>query len=205
MFSFYFQACNKNVIKGEKKVIEGKKMKLFIIYFIFVIRALKADDDPVVCLEMGCVRGKSFKGNFKEFEGFLGIPFAQPPVNELRLKVSRHKICNSMCNLCINKIYASRVKLKKVLFRIKDPQPIEEKWNEVLNATEEKTQCMQKNYLIPNPTVYGVEDCLYLYVYRPKVSSIMSSLGSNQSEHFLFSPSESESDYNFTLKTNDQL
>ena len=68
------------------------------------------------------------------------------------------------------KIYSVRVKLKKVSFRIKDPQPIEEKWKGVLNATEEKIQCMQKNYLIPNPTVDGVEDCLYLYVYRPKVS-----------------------------------
>lgn len=64
------------------------------------------------------------------------------------------------------------MKLIKDSFRIKDPQPIEEKWNDVLNATEEKTECMQKNYLIPNPTVSGVEDCLYLYVYRPKVRSI---------------------------------
>lgn len=51
-----------------------------------------------------------------------------------------------------------------------DPVPIVEKWAETFNATEEKSFCMQKNYLIPNPTVAGVEDCLYLYVYRPKVS-----------------------------------
>lgn len=56
--------------------------------------------------------------------------------------------------------------------QIQDPVPIEEKWNEILNATEEKMYCMQKNYLLPNPTVSGVEDCLYLYVYRPKVRQI---------------------------------
>lgn len=39
------------------------------------------------------------------------------------------------------------------------------------NATEPKMFCMQKNYLMPNPTVMGVEDCLHLYVYRPKVSA----------------------------------
>lgn len=64
-------------------------MKLLFINIIFGICAIKADDfDPVVCLDRGCVRGKSFKGNLKEFEGFLGIPYAKPPINELRLKVS---------------------------------------------------------------------------------------------------------------------
>lgn len=30
--------------------------------------------------------------------------------------------------------------------------------------------CIQKNFLKPDPVVEGVEDCLYLNVYRPKVS-----------------------------------
>lgn len=64
-----------------------------------------------------------------------------------------------------------RVKLKKVFSsRVQDPVQLTEKWDGVFNATEEKMYCMQKNYLIPNPAVSGVEDCLYLYVYRPKVS-----------------------------------
>lgn len=69
-------------------------MKLLFVTFVFGIGAIKADDsDPVVCIaERGCVRGKAFKGNLKEFEGFLGIPYAKPPVNELRLKVSWHKL-----------------------------------------------------------------------------------------------------------------
>lgn len=53
-----------------------------------VAETLNNDVDPVVCFGMGCVRGKSFKGYNKEFEGFLGIPFAAPPVGELRLRVS---------------------------------------------------------------------------------------------------------------------
>ena len=64
-------------------------MKILFITFIFGICVIKGDDvDPVVCFDKGCVRGRSFKGNLKEFEGFLGIPYAQPPINELRLKVS---------------------------------------------------------------------------------------------------------------------
>jgi carboxylesterase type B len=56
---------------------------------------------------------------------------------------------------------------------MKDPKPLAEKWTEVYNATAEKMYCMQKNYLMPNPTVSGVEDCLYLYVYRPKVRHLV--------------------------------
>ena len=59
---------------------------VILISVIFVIRVIEAD--PVVCFDKEmCVRGKTFKGNLKEFEGFLGIPFAKKPVNELRLKV----------------------------------------------------------------------------------------------------------------------
>lgn len=57
--------------------------------------AISADDvDPVVCYEKGCVRGKLLKGSNKEFEGFLGIPYAKPPVEELRLKVSLQTLHN---------------------------------------------------------------------------------------------------------------
>lgn len=72
-----------------------------------------------------------------------------------------------------------RVKFTKVFLFVcfvipmKDPAPVVEKWTEIYNATTEKMYCMQKNYLLPNPTVSGVEDCLYLYVYRPKVCAFV--------------------------------
>lgn len=151
-------------------------MKLLLLTFVFGICAtlVRADQDPVVCIEKGCVRGIHHKGNLKEFEGFLGIPYAKPPVDELRLKVSCKEVAQSdviACMLCI-KMYALRVKFKESFYRffwIKDPEPIELRFDGVYNATHEKMYCMQKNYLLPSPTVSGVEDCLYLYVYRPKV------------------------------------
>lgn len=89
-------------------------MPKFSLVFLAVavsVCAISADDEPVVCLEKGCVRGKSFKGNLKEFEGFLGIPYAKPPVGELRLKVSHEPRCILNYYLIY---YSSRVKLKKV-------------------------------------------------------------------------------------------
>ncbi|KAM7346101.1 juvenile hormone esterase-like isoform 2-T2 [Cochliomyia hominivorax] len=41
------------------------------------------------------------------------------------------------------------------------------KWEETLNAFEAKSDCMQKNYLLPGYPVSGSEDCLYLNIYRP--------------------------------------
>lgn len=66
-------------------------MSRFILLVVMAHCAVGADEaGPMVCFEKGCVRGKTFKGNVKEFDGFLGIPYAKPPVGELRLKVSLH-------------------------------------------------------------------------------------------------------------------
>lgn len=52
-----------------------------------------------------------------------------------------------------------------------DPVPAKP-WDGLLPATTIKSDCIQKNVLLPNPTVSGSEDCLYLNVYRPIVSKV---------------------------------
>lgn len=78
---------------------------MFKLLFVIAsgICAISSADEtnPIVCLERGCVRGKTFKGNLKEFEGFLGIPYAKAPINELRLKVSFVKFRS--CTTNVNK------------------------------------------------------------------------------------------------------
>ncbi|XP_069965151.1 juvenile hormone esterase-like isoform X1 [Bactrocera oleae] len=90
---------------------------------------------PKVCLyEMGCMQGKHMPGlGAHNFEAFLGIPYALPPVAERR-------------------------------FAIPKAFP---RWWGILDATAPKQNCVQKNYILPNPVVEGVEDCLYLNIYRP--------------------------------------
>ncbi|XP_036331506.1 esterase E4-like [Rhagoletis pomonella] len=50
--------------------------------------------------------------------------------------------------------------------RFKNPQPVEP-WNGTFSATEPHTECLQRNYFASPFTTSGVEDCLYLNVYRP--------------------------------------
>uniref|UniRef100_B4MQF1 GK21860 n=1 Tax=Drosophila willistoni TaxID=7260 RepID=B4MQF1_DROWI len=52
--------------------------------------------------------------------------------------------------------------------RFQSPK-IKARWFNTYDATKFKSDCIQKNYLISNPTVFGEEDCLYLNIYRPKV------------------------------------
>lgn len=45
---------------------------------------------PVCSDHMGCVRGRLMRGyNIPLFEAFMGIPYALPPVGELRFSVSK--------------------------------------------------------------------------------------------------------------------
>ncbi|XP_070066566.1 juvenile hormone esterase [Drosophila virilis] len=84
---------------------------------------------------LGCLRGIHMPGyQIKRFEAFLGIPYAQPPVGELRF--SNPKIMPKLRG--------------------------------IYNANAAKPDCIQKNYLLPTPIIYGQEDCLYLNVYRPE-------------------------------------
>ncbi|XP_018325031.1 venom carboxylesterase-6-like isoform X2 [Agrilus planipennis] len=52
--------------------------------------------------------------------------------------------------------------------RFKAPKPIS-RWEETLNATQDKPPCIQKNTLFINHSVEGEEDCLYLNVYTTSI------------------------------------
>ncbi|KAH8370631.1 hypothetical protein KR093_004383 [Drosophila rubida] len=84
---------------------------------------------------LGCLKGVYMPGyQSKRFEAFLGIPYALPPLGELRFSNP------------------------KVMPKLQG----------IYNASVAKPDCIQKNYLMPTPLIYGDEDCLYLNVYRPE-------------------------------------
>lgn len=67
---------------------------IFIIYFLFLasscISITSAELRPTVRIQQGLLKGKIMTSrNGKEFAAYLGIPYAEPPVKNLRLMVSK--------------------------------------------------------------------------------------------------------------------
>ncbi|KAK5647000.1 hypothetical protein RI129_005464 [Pyrocoelia pectoralis] len=87
----------------------------------------------------------------KSFNAFTGIPYAKPPVNELRFKVGIKYPINLF---------------KKHLLKPSTPS---DPWNGIFDATNPHSRCLQSYTYLKNYTVIGSEDCLYLNVYTPQV------------------------------------
>lgn len=78
----------------------------------------------------------------RTIRAFMGIPYAAPPVGELRFK---------------------------------GPQTVEPWFHKILYAQTEPPACSQVNVFDPSPNkkFTGQEDCLYLNVYTPFVSLLL--------------------------------
>lgn len=64
---------------------------VFFIGFIFQFVYSESLDPLVTIPTLGQVRGsRMFSFNQREFLAFRGIPYAQPPVGELRFRVSNY-------------------------------------------------------------------------------------------------------------------
>lgn len=76
---------------------------LFILLWNQSIANANESENPIVCIKNDfCIRGVNFKGNQKPFEGFLAIPYAKPPIHDLRLKVSLNLLDESIIKKIIS-------------------------------------------------------------------------------------------------------
>lgn len=117
------------------------------------------DKDDAFCTintNSGQIRGKQNRTLFENmaYYSFRGIPFAQPPISNLRFKVNHFYLTAN--------IYAGDVKM---IVSFQAPQKIEP-WTETLDAFEFGNDCIQPNRT--SMEFHGSEDCLYLNVFVPK-------------------------------------
>ncbi|XP_055694763.1 juvenile hormone esterase-like [Lutzomyia longipalpis] len=56
----------------------------------FISKSFLCEDvggnEPKVCTKVGCIRGKAEEGRLRPYEAFYGIPYAEPPLGELRFE-----------------------------------------------------------------------------------------------------------------------
>ena len=69
--------------------IRGSLVSLLGVLFLLSLSVAEINDDPVVNIpHLGSIRGTILKSAFKQRDilAFRGIPYAKPPVGELRFK-----------------------------------------------------------------------------------------------------------------------
>lgn len=125
-------------------------------------------DGPIVDTHYGKLKGiRSDSRQGRSFYEFLGIPYAAPPINELRFEVSftrwKYKHQNILeTNMDIMLYWVLKEKLITFSLNFQPPKP-PAKWEGVRDASRYGSQCLQLEMLLG--LILGDEDCLFLNVF----------------------------------------
>lgn len=108
----------------------------------------------IVATNYGLVQGVATLSLLNDvFFKFMGIPYAKPPVDALRFKVS---------------VYNSFSFRTQTQFSSKQDPQLPHPWIGIWDATREPSSCWQKDQFTGE--YLGSEDCLYLNVFTRNVS-----------------------------------
>lgn len=122
-----------------------------LVQFLIAVFSCLAEKEVVVELSPGTTLTGLKKAGYDQF---LGIPFAKPPVGDLRFKVRNTK-----------KLQLPTHNNHQFFQLIKNPQPLP-LWSGDRSAFETKPYCWQFDPAFGVPPS-GDEDCLYLNVFKP--------------------------------------
>jgi len=142
-------------------------MKLIISICVLILHILafvsgsdEGNKSPVVSLEkLGKLQGirySSRKG--REYFGFLGVPFGKIP--------QRFSVSCTGIKYIYDLVVHSRMKFIKTICSCQAPEPAEP-WEGVKAVDQLPPTCVHFNVLLQSNL--GVEDCLQLNVYTPKL------------------------------------
>lgn len=138
-------------------------LSLVILVFcvLFIYSAAKKNDPPVeATVEQGKLSGSWYVSrNGTKYHGFLGIPFAKPPIGALRFEVSvsHHRI---------RELRDEEVLILRSYMRLFQPPQQPDSWEGFRDATKVPQRCAQKWVRVSD---LGSEDCLYLNIFTPAV------------------------------------
>lgn len=108
---------------------------------------------PTVSLSQGVVSGIQRRlPNRGWFHCFQGIPYAEPPIGELRFEVYQQS--SRSCQF-----------IKLIFLNFQPPRPLLKFKEDVLDCSKERSVCFHTDILTKKRI--GSEDCLHLNVYRP--------------------------------------
>lgn len=156
-----------------------------LVCVLWYVSALKigasADDYKIVETHNGQVRGVRSVTLLKNipFYSFKGIPYAKPPLNDLRLKVNKsyfmwNEILKLLLNEILNECNNENSQFSTILEIWKAPEPVESWKPAVLDAFEHGKVCIQPGMYLPR-SLSQSEDCLTLNIYVPGRKSIKQS------------------------------
>lgn len=126
--------------------------------FLFVGNVLHAN---IVETKLGLIEGITRESrNGTLFYAYYGIPYAKPPLGELRFEV-KYNISGVSPTIVIQLFW-------RIIWIFITQDPVEAtKWEGIFNATQKPLMCSQ----VPKNADYydGQEDCIYVHVYTPLV------------------------------------
>lgn len=131
------------------------------VVFITILTATCAFEYRIIETSNGQIRGVRHETLLKniEFFSFKGIPYAKPPVGDLRFKVGF--VLEPKFSVSSN-----RFEWIQICVIVKVPEPIESWAPNVLDAFEHGHICFQDERFVVQPWPQS-EDCLTLNVYIP--------------------------------------
>lgn len=132
------------------------RMFAYVLILIYLsLRLTSANHTFTVLTTKGEVSGKTaVSRNGVPYFAYLGIPYAEPPIGELRFQVRRIWILN----LFFDEVHCNSV--------IHEQDPREAKsWLGVKKVDEYPPACPQSGWYMD--TFMGDEDCLYVNVFTP--------------------------------------